>query len=126
MKHLLDVSLLIAGIVQTHSCHAQARDWLAGRQIVLCPIVELGFLRISTNSKSAIGLTMESAREVLGRFAKERNAERIPDDLPALDSHPRTSDQVTDHYLANLAAKHGFRLATLDTQINHPSVELIS
>jgi predicted nucleic acid-binding protein len=61
MKHLLDVNLLIAGIVQTHSQHVQAHRWLSGKQIVLCPIVELGFLRISTNNKSAIGLTMESA-----------------------------------------------------------------
>ena len=38
MKHLLDVNLLIAGIVQSHSRHAQAHAWLAGRQIVLCPI----------------------------------------------------------------------------------------
>jgi predicted nucleic acid-binding protein len=126
MKHLLDVNLLIAGIVQTHSQHAKARDWLSGKNIVLCPIAELGFLRISTNHKSAIGLTMDEAREALGRFASERKAERIPDDLPALDSHPRSSDQVTDHYFADLAAKHGLKLATFDTQINHPSAELIS
>jgi predicted nucleic acid-binding protein len=126
MKHLLDVNLLIAGIVQTHSRHALARDWLSGKQIVLCPIVELGFLRISTNNKAAIGLTMDRAREVLESFASERKADRIPDDLPALDSHPRASDQVTDHYLANLAAKHGLRLATFDGQLSHPSAELIS
>lgn len=57
--------MLIAGIVQTHSLHAQAYAWLGGKQIVLCPIVELGFLRISTNNKSAIGLTMKEARIVL-------------------------------------------------------------
>ena len=126
MKHLLDVNLLIAGIVQTHSQHAQARDWLAGREIVLCPIAELGFLRISTNKKSGIGLTMVRARDVLERFAAERKAERISDDLPALGSHPRSSEQVTDHYLADLAAKHGFKLATFDMQIRHPAAVLIS
>lgn len=126
MKHLLDVNLLIAGIVQTHSLHGQARVWLSGKQIVLCPLVELGFLRISTNNKSAIGLTMDRARNVLERFASERKAGRIPDDLPALESHPRISDQVTDHYLANLAAKHGFKLATFDQQLKHPFVELVS
>ena len=125
MKYLLDVNLQIAGIVQTHSLHHKAQAWLVGADIVLCPIVELGFLRIATHSKSAIGLTMERAREVLIKFASERNAQRIPDDLPALDSHPHTSDQVTDHYLANLAARHGFKLATLDQQIRHSSVELI-
>lgn len=43
MKHFLDVNLLIAGIVQTHSRHAHALGWLSGKEIVLCPIVELGF-----------------------------------------------------------------------------------
>jgi uncharacterized protein len=126
MKHLLDVNLLIAGIVQTHSLHVQARIWLSGKQIVLCPLVELGFLRICTNKKSAIGLTMDRATQALERFALERKADRIQDDLPALESHPRTSDQVTDHYLANLASKHGFKLATFDQQLRHPSAELIS
>jgi predicted nucleic acid-binding protein len=121
-----DVNLLIAGIVQTHSRHVHARLWLAAREIVLCQIVELGFLRISTNNRSSIGLTMDGAREVLEKFALERGAERIFDDLPALASRPKTSDQVTDHYLANLAAKHGLTLATFDTQLNHPSAEVIS
>src|SRR5207302_5147658 len=101
MKHLLDVNLLIAGIIQTHSLHAQARAWLVNKDIVLCPLSELGFLRVSTNKKAAIGLTMEGAREVLEEFASERKAHRIPADLDALDSQPQTSDQVTDHYLAD-------------------------
>ena len=126
MKHLLDVNLLLAGIVRNHSQHARATAWLAGKDVVLCPIAELGFLRIGTNSKSAIGLTMAQAREVLERFAVERNAARIPDDLPVLESHPKTSDQVTDHYLADLASKHGLKLATFDQQLNHPSAELVS
>jgi predicted nucleic acid-binding protein len=126
MKYLLDVNLLIAGVIQTHSLHVHARAWLPGKQVVLCPLVELGFLRISTNSKSAIGLTMDRARDVLERFVLERNADRIQDDLPALESHPRLSDQVTDHYLANLAAKHGFKLATFDAKLRHSSAELIS
>jgi predicted nucleic acid-binding protein len=126
MKYLLDVNVLIAGIVQAHSKHAEVRAWVSGKQIVLCPIVELGFLRISANIRSGIGLTMDQARNGLERFAAERTVERIPDDLPALESHARTHDEVTDHYLANLAAKHGFMLATLDTQIKHPSTEAVS
>jgi len=125
MKHLLDVNMLIAGIVQSHSQHAQVHAWLSGRQIVLCPIVELGFLRISANHRSGIGLNMEQARDRLEKFAALRIAERIPDDLPVLESHARTHDQVTDQYLADLAAKHGFKFATLDAQINHPSAEIV-
>jgi predicted nucleic acid-binding protein len=126
MKHLLDVNLLIAGIVKTHSLHVRARVWLSGKEIVLCPLVELGFLRISTNNKSGIGLSMERAKDVLEKFAVERKADRIPDDLPALDIRARTSDQVSDQYLAGLAAKHGFKLATFDERLNHPSAELVS
>jgi predicted nucleic acid-binding protein len=42
-----------------------------------------------------------------------------------LESHPRTSEQVTDHYLANLAAKHGLGLATFDKKLRHPSAEQV-
>ena len=91
---------------------------------MLCPISELGFLRIGSHPK-AIGLTMERAREVLNRFISDFKADLIPDDLPALESHPLTSDQVTDHYLADLAVKHGLKLATLDGQLKHPSAELV-
>ncbi len=54
MKHLLDVNLLIAGIVQTQSRHVLAWDWLSGKQIVLCPMVALGFLRISKNKYALV------------------------------------------------------------------------
>lgn len=92
--------------------------------MVLCPVTEIGFIRISTNKK-VINVEMGKAREALSKFIADLKAERIPDDLPALESHPRTSDQVTDHYLADLAAKHGLTLATFDAQLKHPSVELV-
>jgi hypothetical protein len=50
----------------------------------------------------------------------------IPADLPALKSFPTRNDEVTDFYLAELAAKHRMRLASLDAQITHPVVELIN
>jgi predicted nucleic acid-binding protein len=59
------------------------------------------------------------------RICAERKAERIFDDLPALDSRPKTSEQVTDFYLANLAAKHGLKLATFDEGLTHPAVHNI-
>ena len=70
---------------------------------------------------------MDRTRELLDRFIKEHSADRIADDLPALESrHARTAEDVTDHYLADLAAKHGFKLATFDGRIKHPAVELVS
>jgi predicted nucleic acid-binding protein len=68
---------------------------------------------------------MNRARRALERFCAERNAERIFDDLPALDSKPKTSQQVTDVYLADLAARHGMRLATFDEALTHPAVQSI-
>ena len=125
MKYLLDVNVLIAAIWTSHDQHAAALKWLSSRQVVLCPITELGFIRISTNKK-VLNASMERTRELLSKFAMDAKAERIPADLEALNSHPRKSDQVTDHYLADLAAKHGVKLGTLDEQLKHPSAELVS
>ena len=96
MKHLLDVNVLLASIWANHSRHTEAFAWLVGKNILLCPLNELDFLRISTNNK-AIGAPMAKARELLVKFATERKAERISDDLPALESRPKTSEDVTDH-----------------------------
>ena len=49
MKFLLDVNVLLAGGWGHHLRHAEAFAWLEGKKIVLCPISELGFLRISSN-----------------------------------------------------------------------------
>lgn len=125
MKHLLDVNVLIAGVVTTHPQHTQAAAWVAGKSISLCPLSELGFLRIMTNPR-ALGFTMTDARKLLEDFTAQNKAARIPDDLKALNSHPQNSGEVTDHYLADLAQKHGMKLATLDAQLRHPSAELVS
>jgi len=123
-KHLLDVNVLLAAIWSNHPQHARAFAWLAGKSVLLCPLCELGFLRVSTNKK-AINAPMEQARKLLDQFAVDRKAERIADDLPALASHPRKSEQVTDLYLADLAAEHGARLATLDQGIKHTADDVI-
>ncbi|HUD49802.1 MAG TPA: hypothetical protein VMR33_23450 [Candidatus Baltobacteraceae bacterium] len=124
LRHLLDVNLLLAAIWANHQCHAKAFAWLSGKSVILCPLSELGFLRISTNTK-AINAPMEKARELLKQFATDRKAVRIADDLPALDSRPGKSEEVTDHYLADLATRHGVRLATLDQNLIHRSVDVI-
>ena len=123
MKRLLDVNVLLAAIWDNHPLHDRAFAWLPGKNIVLCPLTELGFLRISSNPK-AINAPMEKARDLLMRFAEERHAGRIPDDLPGLKSAAKKSAHVTDLYLAELAAKHGLILATFDNAIIHSAVEL--
>jgi toxin-antitoxin system PIN domain toxin len=124
MKHLLDVNVLLAAIWKNHPQNNAAFSWLKGKTVVLCPIVELGFLRISSN-KNAFNVPMIDARSALEQFSSERAAERIADDLPALEAKARTSAEITDNYLAALAAKHGFKLATLDENLSHHAVELV-
>ena len=124
MKHLLDVNVLLAAIWANHSRHAETFAWLPGKNLVVCPLGELGFLRISTNQR-AINAPMDQAWTLLERFLDERAVERIADDLPALASHAKASEQVTDHYLADLAAKHGLKLATLDRHLSNPHAEVI-
>jgi predicted nucleic acid-binding protein len=124
LSYLLDVNVLLAAIWAHHSRHAETFAWLEDKEIVLCPLSELGFLRISAHKK-AIGIPMEKARTGLATFRKERNAVWIAADLPALNSKADTSEEVTDNYLAELAAKHGHKLATLDEGIKHPSAQLV-
>jgi len=124
MTHLLDVNVLLAAIWENHPHHARTFIWLEGKQLAVCPLVELGFVRISTNPK-AIHAPMNKSRDLFRKFLTERNVEWIPDDLPALESHPQKTEQVTDLYLAALAHKHGMKLATLDQKLKHAAAVLI-
>ena len=105
MKHLLDVYVLLAAIWTLHPHNAKALAWVQGKSVGLCPIAQLGFLRISANPNGTFRVTMDQARTALEKFISERKPTFIPDDLPPLDSRPTSSSQVTDHYLADLAQK---------------------
>ena len=124
MNYLLDVNVLVAALWQNHPHHARAFGWLAGKNIFVCPLAELGCLRISTHPK-IFNMPMEKTRELFARFLSERKVRRVDDDLPALKSSPKRSDEVTDSYLADLAVRHGLKLATLDHRIKHPAVVLV-
>ena len=69
---------------------------------------------------------MEDARAVLAEFLRDETPAFIPCDRRALDSTAITSPRKsTDIYLADLAAAHGWQLATLDAGIAHPAAALI-
>jgi predicted nucleic acid-binding protein len=63
VKYLLDVNVLLAAMWASHPQHAKAFAWLTGKSVVLCPLTELGFLRISTTERhrSADGRSSEAA-----------------------------------------------------------------
>jgi toxin-antitoxin system PIN domain toxin len=124
-RHLLDVNVLLAAIWANHPHHSKAFTWLEGKEILICPLAELGFLRVSTHKK-AINAPMQQARTLLAKFLSDRTVLRIPDDLAALDSQAPTSDAVTDMYLADLASKHSAKLGTFDENLKHPAAELIT
>ena len=120
----MDVNLLIAAICSTHTNHQKADAWTKDKELVTCPISELGFLRISTHPRG-LNCDMAGARALLEDFLSKHSVEFVPSDLPALKSHATRSDQATDIYLAELASARGMKLATLDTGIKHSAVEAI-
>ena len=125
MKYLLDVNVLLAAIWRNHPDFGTADAWIRVRALATCPLSELGFLRVSTNPK-ALKADMATARQLLKGFIEKNQVEFVADALPALQSKPTKSEEVTDLYLAELASKNQMKLATLDGNIHHPAVELIA
>jgi predicted nucleic acid-binding protein len=126
MKYLLDINILLASIWQTHSLHAKADVWIKGKDLAVCPLSELGFLRISTNSKGPFRSGMSDARLLLTDFLNKNRCAFVPANLSGLQSKNTSSETITDSYLADLAASHGMKLATFDKRINHQAVEIIA
>jgi len=120
MTYLLDVSTLLAWLWRDHEHHRRVMSWQASQAVAICPITELGFLRIST--QPVFGATMKEAREMLSAWHRKAQPARVPCDLPALDGAPApVSARTTDFYLANLAEKNGMQWATLDESSSHRS-----
>jgi hypothetical protein len=118
MTYLLDVSTLLAWLWVDHEHHRRIVEWQKGKSIAVCPITELGFLRIST--QPTFGATMDEAREMLAVWHKKVQPEYVPCDLKILDSTPApTNGRTTDFYLASLADGHGMQWATLDENSKH-------
>jgi uncharacterized protein len=124
VKHLLDVNVLLALAWTHHPDHHLAHQWAVGRSFAVCPLSELGFLRLS-NQPKAFNVPMEVARAALAKLIEDGPMDRIPDDLPGLESKATSHSQITDHYLADLARKHNLRLATLDRRIKHESADVV-
>ena len=103
--YLLDVSAVMALLWQTHSHNARVSAWHEGRDLALCPISEIGFLRIST--QPSFGLSVADARKALKDWKAARGPRFIPCDMESLAGDPpSTGSHTTDFYLASLAAKH--------------------
>ena len=123
MIYLLDVSALLALLLQNHEHHGRMVAWQAGKELAICPIVELGFLRISVLVYKA---RMDEARKILALFKERKQIRFVPDSISALVGHPSPdAKKSTDWYLANLAEANGMKWATLDSRSDHPAAEVI-
>ena len=124
MAYLLDISAIMALLWKTHEHHERVRQWQLGLDLAICPLSELGYLRIST--QPVFGLSVAEAWKVLKAWKGHRRPAFLPCDISSLETDPPTAgSRTTDFYLAGLAARHGMRLATLDGSIRHEAAFII-
>lgn len=122
MTWLPDVSVLVAYLIPSHEHQTRVAAWWPGKQLAVCPITELGFLRVAR----ALGFAMPDARAALAEFLRDESPLFIPCDRRALEGPVAPSARkTTDIYRAELAAARGWRFATQDTGITHPAADLI-
>ena len=82
MTYLLDISVLLAWLWERHENHQRVLSWERGQSVAVCPLTELGFLRISASS--VFGATMSQARELLQDWLQRRQPQFVSCDLRAL------------------------------------------
>ncbi|HLR95869.1 MAG TPA: PIN domain-containing protein [Jiangellaceae bacterium] len=111
---LLDANALIALTVTDHEHHERAAQWAGTDQhFALCPTSEGALARFIVR----IGSGPETVQALLSRLYASPRCEFWADSLSYVDtelSHVHSHRQVTDAYLAALAAVRGARLATFD------------
>jgi len=117
MSVLPDINILLAYGWQQHPLHASCSEWLDGLAgFALCPITELGFLRVSMSP--AFRASYEGASSVLDSLAQRAGVAHLACDL-SVGGMPQVSryKDTTDAYLVHLARHHSYRFATLDEGI---------
>jgi hypothetical protein len=128
-RTLLDVNVLIALLEPGHDFFHKAQEWFgsSGRDNWgVCPLTEIGFVRITTNSSFHPGpRTHEEATSILEQLAsrpgyrywplKDRWAVLTAPFAPRIAGH----QQVTDAYLLGMAIKEGGVLVTFDRGLKY-------
>lgn len=123
-KHLLDLNVLIALTEPGHEHYRAAQEWFVGsghRSWGICPLTELGFLRLTTNPAYHPGpRTLEQAVAILqalkgrpGYWFREIGESWVAVTAPfarRIFGH----QQVTDAYLLGLAIKDDGVMVTFD------------
>jgi predicted nucleic acid-binding protein len=126
VRFLLDVNALIAFGLRQHIFHLRIMHWVQSLksiqqpELLTCSITELGFIRILA-STGLHGLPFREAQSLLAHLKAQSSSTLrfVPDGTDALHlpNWVRTSGQITDGHLFELARVHGALLATLDERI---------
>lgn len=125
---LADGSVLIALAVTNHVHHREAREWLEGHddQLATCPITQGTLLRFMLRN----GVGALDALAVLDKIVSLPQHIFWPDEIsytPRVLAGAIGHRQVTDSYLAALAAHFGGSLVTLDKGLAaiHPDTAVL-
>ena len=113
-SYLLDANAVIALVIAEHEHHGRVSAWIAQTErIALCPITEGAMVRYLVR----VGETAATASQLLTALRRSPKVDFWPDSISYTEAaleHVAGHRQVTDAYLASLAANHQARLATLD------------
>jgi toxin-antitoxin system PIN domain toxin len=137
VTRLLDINVLLALAWPQHIHHARVGRWISLQKskgeisFATCPLTELGFVRISMNLKG-YAADFQSAVGLLEYLVKRKDLNHCfwEDDLSVSSIASRFKanlgpNQLTDGYLASLAASRQGILTTLDAGIKSQSAELV-
>lgn len=115
--YLLDANVLIALTDTDHVSHRRATDWFVRscRAFATCPVTEGALVRFLLRARPQAGVA--SAKAFISAVQAVKGHRFWPDSISYADlpEHGIVGHrQVTDAYLAALAAHHQGALATLD------------
>lgn len=127
MSWLLDGNVIVALLIDTHPHYQRATTWFSTLvdHVVTCAVTEGTYLRL--HMQMAADRSAGAAWQSLADF-QTNPWHRFIDDGFSYEQIPnkgiRGHKQVTDAWLAQLAHRHGLRLATLDAGLvaTHPDV----
>lgn len=122
MSWLLDGNVLVAAMLPAHQHHERVHDWLAtikGESFATCPVTEGTLLRMHMihgrdKSAAAAWAALASIHAHPAHVFWPENFSYTEIQPDRLTGHR----QITDAWLAELAHRHGGRLATLDEPLS--------
>ena len=116
-SYLLDANAVIALVIAEHEHHGRVTAWITqADKVALCPITEGAMVRYLIR----VGETAATALQLLNTLRASPRVDFWPDSISYTEAalgHVTGHRQVTDAYLASLAASHQARLATLDVAL---------